>query len=158
MEDIEVSFVVKSKADSRLMRAIGWLLGIFGNKRFMTNFWTTLGTSTIWAPTSVTIGPDTLRDHSVAIRHELVHIQQARRWPVIWQLAYLLLPLPFGLAWFRWRWEREAYLVNLKAGVMSIEDVVNTLWNNYGWCWPKRWMRSWLSAEMKRAAADWRRG
>jgi hypothetical protein len=79
-----------------------------------------------------------------------VHIEQARRWPVFWQLSYLLLPLPFGFAWFRWHWEREAYLVDLRAGRLTVDEVVETLWSNYAWTWPKPWMRRWFERELGR--------
>ena len=46
-------------------------------------------------------------------RHELVHVRQWRRWHVLFWIGYLLLPLPIGLAWCRWRFEREAYLEEL---------------------------------------------
>ncbi len=35
----------KSKADSRFMRILAFLLAIVGNKRFMEDFWTTVGTN-----------------------------------------------------------------------------------------------------------------
>ena len=60
---------------------------------------------------------------------------------MLWQVAYLLLPLPIGLAWFRWASERRAYLVQLRAGA-SVDATVETLWSRYGWCWPRPWMRT----------------
>lgn len=133
---------VRLKAESRLMRVLGWLLRLIGVRDFMMRFWTTIGPRTIWAPAGVSLAH--LEAYALTIRHELVHARQARRWPVVFQVSYLLLPLPFGLAWFRWRWEREAYLVQLRAGAMTVDEVVDTLWRNYGWCWPRAWMRAWF--------------
>lgn len=128
---------VRSKSTSRLMCLLGAFLGPY----FMRGSWTTISGRTIWAP--VTAALDKLGVYETIIRHELVHIQQARRLPVLWQLSYLLLPLPIGLAWWRWRWEREAYLVDIRAG-REIEEVVDTLWRRYGWPWPRAWMRRWF--------------
>lgn len=134
---------IVSKADSRLMRLIGWLFALFGRTDFTTRWWTTIGARTIYAPIGVDLSD--LERYATVIRHELVHARQARRWPVFWQLSYLLLPLPFGLAWCRWASERQAYLVQLRAGTMTIDEVVTTLWDNYGWCYPRSWMRAWLA-------------
>ncbi len=106
-------------------------------------WWTTIGPRTIWAPVGTDLS--SIEAYATVIRHELVHARQARRWPVFWQLSYLLLPLPFGLAWCRWASERQAYLVQLRAGTMTIDEVVTTLWDNYGWCYPRSWMRAWLA-------------
>ena len=128
------------KGDSRLMWLIGKLL--FFVPHFSTRFWTTIG-RTIYYPDYV---EDPLAQETV-VRHELIHVAQFERWGAFFMLAYLLFPLPVGLAWFRWRWEREAYLVNLRAGA-PLDFVVFTLWNNYGWCWPKSWMRKWFQKNL----------
>ena len=135
---------VRIKSESWLMRAIGCLLG----RKFLERYWTTVSGSTIWAP----IGTDLSRldQYRVVIHHELVHVMQARRWPVLWQLSYLLLPLPVGLAYFRWRSERAAYLVDLRAGRVTVERVVQSLWSVYGWTWPRGLMRRWFLREMDR--------
>lgn len=134
---------IVSKADSRLMRVIGWLLSLIGNDRFMVGFWTTISARTIYAPIGVDLSD--LERYAVSIRHELVHARQARRLPVLWQISYLLLPMPFFFAWCRWASEREAYLVQLRAGTMTIDEVVTTLWNNYGATWPRSRMRAWFA-------------
>ena len=129
---------VRLKSDSWVMALIGKILG----KWFMQRAWTTIGPNTIWAPSSADL--DNLLKHEIVLRHELVHIKQARCWPCWFQLSYLLLPMPFLFAWGRWRWEREAYLVNIEAGTHPIEDVVQLLWSKYAWCWPKPLMRRWF--------------
>ena len=138
---------VRHKRTSWLMRTLGVVLGLVGID--FRRFWTTIGPSVIYAPDHVNL--DDLAPHHTVILHELVHIGQARRLPVLWQLSYILLPVPFGLAWFRWRWEREAYLIDIRKGRRSIEDVVTVLWSKYGWCWPRSWMRRWF---LSRTAGD----
>lgn len=69
--------------------------------------------------------------------------------------ALALAPLSLGFAWGRWRCEREAYLPSVRAAARRsrveraerIEFIVNTLWRNYGWAWPRAWMRAWFEKE-----------
>ena len=136
---------VSHKRSSWMMRFIGLILPA----AFSTRFWTTVSGWHIHAPNGADL--KALEKYESIILHELVHIRQARRFPGHWQLSYLLLPLPIGLAWFRWLWEREAYLVNIRAGTMSAEDVVQTLGSvNYFWSWPRPWMRRWFKKAEKR--------
>jgi len=144
---MKINIVHKDR--SRLMRVISKLP--FIPKNFMTTTWTTIG-NTIYAPTYVN---KDLRDCAVhfeaTLRHEKVHVRQYSRYTIPGFLfIYLLLPVPIFLAYGRWRFEREAYLENLKRHSdplkkeKMIERIVNTLWNDYAWCWPKRWMRAWF--------------
>lgn len=131
-----------AKRDSRLMRVLGLLLCAVGTRGFNERFWTTLG-RTIYYPTSV---HDPFA-HPVVLEHELVHVQQWRRWGLFLWISYLLLPLPIGLAWFRFRWEREAYLVQLARAPdreHEIERIVDVLWFGYARPWPRSWMRRWF--------------
>ena len=130
------------KRGSPIMAVAALLLRALGLREFTTRYWTTLA-RTIYFPTSV-------RDpyaHPQVIAHELVHVQQWARWGLWLWLSYVLLPLPVGLAWFRWRWEREAYLVQIERAVdrrAEIDRVVEVLWSGYGWPWPRPWMRRWF--------------
>jgi hypothetical protein len=131
-----------AKAESRLMRACAWALRPLGNRVFMARYWTTIG-STIYYPACVA---DPLA-HAVVLEHELVHVRQWRRWGVLMWLSYLLLPLPIGLCWFRFRWEREAYLVELAHATdreREITRIVDALWFGYAFPWPRPWMRRWF--------------
>ena len=132
---------VRSKSESRLMRTIGWVLGLLGIS-FTERFWTTISGKIIWAPTTANL--DNLEGYAVTLRHEMTHIRQARDYPVWFQLSYLLLPLPFLFAYGRWHWERQAYLVDIRAG-RPVEDIVQSLWRNYLFTWPKPWMRAWFA-------------
>jgi hypothetical protein len=133
---------VLAKAESRLMHACALLLRALGNRAFMERYWTTLG-RTIYYPSCVT---EPLA-HPVVLEHELVHVRQWRRWGLWMWFSYLCLPVPVGLAWFRFRWEREAYLVELahaRDRAREIDRIVNTLWYGYAFPWPRRWMRRWF--------------
>jgi hypothetical protein len=144
LADRNVRFVRKDR--SWLMRAIGWFLMVtFINQRFMTDYFTVIGKRTIYYPTKVTqkleLG-EGIERFRTTLEHELVHMRQRDKWKILWQISWVLLPLPFLLAWCRWRWEREAYLTNIRNGT-PIDWCVNALWA-YGWPWPKPWMRKWF--------------
>lgn len=129
--------------------------------------WTTIG-DTIWTPMGRTDwGQDTPIRHPVTVAHEAIHVRQQSLWrtlmgPIglpLWIAAYLLFPVPFGLAWFRWRMEREAYLSDLawalKIGGSKLsakraaEGVIDTLWSQ-GMTWPKPWMRRYFHQQIDR--------
>jgi len=127
------------KHNSPLMKFINFFVRII-NPKFMEMF-TTIG-STIYVPENNVLP-------RIILKHEIVHVEQWRKWGILYYISYLLLPIPFGLAWFRWKWEREAYMVNL-AYCSDIEWCIDILWDNYGWCWPKPWMRAWFEKELRK--------
>lgn len=98
------SFKVKFKDCSRFMKFIATLL--FFNKQFMTRFITTIG-NTIYFPSEQFIKDDE-RVAMRALTHELIHIQQAKKYGrVLFYLMYLfpqcLTPLSvFALLAFVW--------------------------------------------------------
>ena len=113
---------------------------------FQTSIWTTVG-ETIYHP-HTELGAKVPYQ---VLEHEKVHVAQYRRLSVpLFLFLYLLMPLPIGLAYFRWRLEREAYLLEINEHGRGIEDVVQTLWHGYGWPWPRRWMRAWFVRHAKR--------
>jgi len=163
--------VLKRKSESKLMRAIARLPVVPDS--FMRSFWTTVG-QTIYVPAQHDKDEDwgtpawRIR-HASVISHELVHVDQFRRWSVpLMALGYIgpapfllpfcwlhwgvlvsmiaLLPLSCGLAYFRWRIERRAYLRNLRAGVSS-ERIAETLWHDYFYTWPPKWVVKWFSRQ-----------
>jgi hypothetical protein len=79
------------------------------------------------------------------LKHEEVHADQFAKWwgPVVIPLLAVLLPLPVYYSG-RWFIERDAYLVDIKAGHRSIKSSVDTLWNRYGYAWPKDLMTKWF--------------
>ena len=137
---------LRPKSGSRMMKALGVFFRVFGNKRFMSNYWTTIR-DTIYYPTTVT---DPYRYVQI-IAHECVHVEQWRKWRVLQSFSYIFLPVPVLFAWCRWRWEREAYLVTIGFAPnkeREIERIVHDLWHDYLWPWPRKWMRKWFRAHV----------
>ena len=139
---------VVPKASSRQMRLYGVLLRGVGNGEFMSAYWTTIG-RTIYYPAGVT---DPLA-HLEVLEHELVHVRQWERWWLLFSVSYLLLPVPVLLAWCRWFWEREAYLVQIREAPDKAEEIercVQRIWSGYAWPWPRPWMRRWFRRQVER--------
>lgn len=109
-------FKVVPKSESSLMRAINAFLLVisFGQiRQFMTSFTTTVGTTVY-----VTDGWKDSTDESkkILLRHERVHMRQARRLTrPLFSFLYLFVFLPGGLAWFRAKFEKEAYEESFRA-------------------------------------------
>jgi hypothetical protein len=107
--------------------------------RYVTTLWHTVYVTPDWDQRPI-------EDRWATLRHELVHVRQFERWGVLMAIAYLLLPLPIGLAWFRMRCERAAYEETLRAhyeigGRAAVEKlrahVIRQFTSGaYGWMWP----------------------
>jgi hypothetical protein len=68
---------LKSKADSKLMKFIG-----FFYPKFLTSYWTTIG-DTIYYPTTVVIATEAdKKARSVTIQHEMVHVEQYKKYGI----------------------------------------------------------------------------
>lgn len=128
--------------------------------------------------------PQWVRKNRRVIAHELVHVAQFERWgllvmallylgpspfvailaPVLLVLGVpwfvllavfvLLAPLSVGLAWGRWRVEREAYLsdmesLGIKPDSVLIANYSDLLWGEYLFCWPPSWSRSWFVRRLR---------
>jgi hypothetical protein len=142
------------------------LVAIFtlgGNRNFLKGYYTTIGK---W------IGvPEGWEDRSLAgriavLEHELVHVKQCAKCGLgnatlglpLFTILYLLVPLPVGLAYFRWRFEREAYAhgINVRIKIEphrrqdKIDSAVKQLTTGlYGWTWPfKKSVRAWFEANI----------
>lgn len=122
-------------------RSSFWLtrfLNLFGGN----TMWTTIG-DTIYFPDLYTL--DEAGIFTEIIEHEKVHIEQFEKYGIFGFLfLYILIPLPAFLSYFRWKFEREAYLVDIKCGHLTTDQVVETLHCNYVRPWPKSWMKSWF--------------
>lgn len=93
------------------------------------------------------------------IPHESRHTKQYRwfgfgisPWVgiLLFMVAYLLLPIPFGLSWVRYRLELDAccasWRLRKKAGAtkdevvaMALRSAIRVSSSNYGWAWPESW-------------------
>ncbi len=162
------SFKVVEKPDSWLMKAINVALialTLGMQRAFMTGFITTIG-YTVYVP-SGWLGSDALAVQ-VVLRHERVHMRQRAKYGMfLFSLLYLLAPLPIGLAYFRAKFEREAYTETLNAGAQLASDpdavsqwvpdiVSDFVGPSYLWMWPFRktvtgWFQSAASAAISAA-------
>jgi len=144
-------FRIVRKADSRLHRAIDVALRAvtLGRMRdYLDQYQTTIG-RTVYVTSDWDAWPADRR--YVTLRHEAIHLRQFRKLTLpVMALLYLLVPLPMGLAYFRARFEMEAYAESIRAAaevwgpgeprrIEFREHVVSQfLGASYGWMWPFR--------------------
>lgn len=110
------NFKLVKKRDSKLMKFIDlFLKGItFGKMNsFMEDFITTIGNTVYvnnnWDKRSAST-------KAITLRHERIHMRQSKRIGAIsFSLLYLLIPLPVVFAYYRKKFEQEAYEESLKA-------------------------------------------
>jgi hypothetical protein len=120
------------------------------NRDFLKGYYTTIG-GVVGYPTGWE--KRSIEGRIAVLEHELVHIRQCAKlgfgnvWVgfPLYMITYLLLPLPVGLAYFRWCYEREAYAHGIRMRLLMqphlrqrlIDSAVNQLTSgNYGWTWP----------------------
>jgi hypothetical protein len=140
-------FRLRYKRGSIAQRAIGKALALItlGGMRTYVSGYHTVMFGTLW----VSEGWEQMSDveRYVLLRHERVHLAQARRMGAVTMgFAYLFLPLPLGLAYVRARIEWEAYEETLRAlvEVSGLEAArAQRAWlkarfvgPDYGWMWP----------------------
>ena len=103
-------FYTMPKESSRLMKFIDRFLRIasFGRStKFMTHFVTTIGT-TVYLPSEWKRGTEA--SQLATLRHERVHMRQSKKYGfLLFSLLYLFLPFPIGFAYYRMKFEMEAY-------------------------------------------------
>jgi len=144
-------FEIISKNDSKLMKIIDIALKIitFGQmKMFMTRFITTMGNK-VYVPSDWDQYP--IMSKASILRHERIHMRQAKKYGrFIFSVLYLLAPFPVGIAYFRKKFEQEAYEESLKTiyewrGLKVLESPElkeRTLSHftsaEYFWMWPFR--------------------
>lgn len=126
------------KHESRLMR-LAFNLGLMRLwcPRFMETYTTVFG-STIAMPAWL-IGTTS---GARVLRHERVHLRDARSWPVLFHLSYVLLPIGPS---FRALWELRAYRETLRCELEATGRISDgTLafvasqftGSSYLWMWP----------------------
>ena len=163
------SFKIVWKKDSWLMKFISGFLRVITfnqQKTFLTQYITTIG-YTVYVPDSWSEGEDVGR--IVTLRHERVHMRQRRSLTMpLYTFLYLLCPLPLGLAYFRAKFEMEAYEETLKALVELLASgeaiikhpdyrarlIENFTGAGYFWMWPFRgYMERWYDKAVEKALA-----
>lgn len=156
-------FKIVYKKDSSLMKSINFFLKTisFGKmKTFMDSFITTIG-ETVYVPTDW--HENSASTKAITIRHERVHMRQAKKYGrVLFSIMYLLLPIPIGAAYFRAKFEKEAYEESLKAVheyygsklfTNSLKESILKHFTTaeYIWMWPwKKSLDSWYDAAVDR--------
>lgn len=153
---------------------VAWLLfivtfGAFNRQAFLDRFATTIGPY-IAIPASWSA--EAVQD---LLAHEARHVTQSRWFgfgihPLIgvpfMALAYLLLPLPLGLSWVRFRLELDADVASWKAlkqafplaardavmpRAIRFSETVSSA--AYGWAWPKTWCKARFVAAAEKVLA-----
>lgn len=170
--------IILTDKSSWFWTAVAWLLFIisFGKsdrERFLKSFATTLG--------PVQAYPSTWSADSVkrVIAHEGRHTIQAR-WFGLWispwvglpfmGLAYALLPIPAGLAYFRFKLELDAekfsWRWNLKEGLITEDEVswraatfaATVSGVDYLYPWPQAWVMDAFDEAAGEVLAEWSSG
>jgi hypothetical protein len=114
----------------------------------MQSFITTVG-HTVYVPADWDSKPET--NKITVLRHERVHMRQAKKYTrFLFGFLYLFFPFPVIFAYYRMKFEREAYAESMLAaseyhGIDSIKDFVykNKVISHftsaeYFWAWPWR--------------------
>jgi hypothetical protein len=157
-------FKIVPKEQSVLMRGIDkflWLVTAGKMSTFMTTFTTTIG-RTIYTPTKWESWKN--RQRIAILRHERVHLRQGKKYGAfLFGFLYLFVPLPIGLAWFRAKFEKEAYEESIRSaielyGVAAVNNrayresiVQNFVGPSYAWMWPFRGsVERWYDEAVKR--------
>lgn len=144
-------FKLVPKADSTFMKVLNVCLLIitFGQmKAFMTRFTTTIGdtvyTNTAWDERSEV-------SKIITLRHERIHMRQKKRYTAFgFSFLYLFVFFPIGLAYFRAKFEKEAYEESIRSvafyvGIDRVKHpefrkqlVDHFTTSQYFWMWPFR--------------------
>jgi len=142
-----------SKSESKFMRLINFISYPFMLGKFNTQFFTTIK-NTIYYP--VVVEDLFSQQYEDTIEHELVHVEQFKKMGVIlFFLFYIFLPLPILFSG-RWFLERKAYMVQIntqkkqehKENMISL--VVDSLWKNYFFPYPRSLMTKWFKKQIKK--------
>jgi hypothetical protein len=155
-------FSLVYKKDSHFMKVLNVLLKIvtFGlQKYFMSRYTTTVG-YTVYIP--ATWNDWDWRVRATILRHEAVHMRQRKKYGMIlFAFLYLLFPLPVVFAYYRKKFEQEAYEESMRAnleyfgpnyfGAVAKEHVVAQFTSaRYVWTWPWRSsIEDWYDAHLE---------
>lgn len=157
-------FEILPKNKSVLMKVIDAVLKIitFGQmKNFMTGFITVMGNK-VYVPNAWE--DNTLTSKAEIIRHERVHMRQSKKYGrFLFSFLYLVIPFPIGIAYFRKKFEQEAYEESLKALYEYHGEKIFTprlkegmlahfTTAQYFWMWPwRKDLEKWYDAAVEKA-------
>ena len=141
-------FELVEKRNSLFMKIINVLLRIITfntQKHFMTQYITTIGEK-VYVPDSWENMDN--RSKIVILRHEFIHMKQKKKYTFLFfSFLYLLIPFPFFVAYFRTKFEKEAYEESIRIRVALYgrnsvktdeykKHIVNQFTTGmYGWMW-----------------------
>ncbi len=160
-------FRIVQKSDSWFQRVIHVALVAvtLGQMRsYLDGYYTTIGKTLYVTKWWDRCDPD---ERYITLCHELIHLRQFRRYtPPLMSVLYLLIPLPMGLAFFRAKFEKEAYAETLRAtqecygnaairGDSLRERILGQFTSaSYGWMWPfRKHMEQWYDSECSKLEA-----
>jgi len=160
-------FEIIEKEKSVLMKFIDAALKIitFGQmKLFMTGFITTMGNK-VYVPSSWENA--TITSKAEIIRHERVHMRQAKRHGrFLFSVAYLLVPFPLVFARWRKKFEQEAYEESLRAiyeyhgekaftPALKENMIAHFTTAQYFWMWPfRKSIEAWYDAAIEKVKSS----
>jgi len=160
-------FSIVDKESSVLMRVINIFLFILTCGRhtgFLTKYITVIG-NTVYVPPSWHSSHDVAR--AIVLRHELVHMRQCKKHGhLLFTLMYLFFPVPVFFAYYRKKFEQEAYEETLRAMVeyVGIEALTPKVRERvlahfssveYVWAWPWRnSLENWYDSFVAQLAKD----
>lgn len=159
-------FELREKRSSWLMRfidAVLWLITLGRMKSFVSSFTTTIG-YVVYTPTSWDDWSE--RSRIAILRHERVHMRQRKEKGAFWfSVSYLLLPFPVLWAYYRMKYEMEAYEESMRVlweyqGTKALDDIHRAAMirrftsAEYFWMWPwRRRIERWYDDFVKRIVA-----
>ena len=160
-------FKVVPKSESTLMKVADIclkLITFWQLRTFMTRFTTTVGYTVYVTDSWASMSPVS---KMVLLRHERVHMRQRRKYgSFLFTVLYLFLFFPVGIAYFRAKFEKEAYAEGMRAMLELLPETgVSTLQSKqfrdrtvrhfttaeYFWMWPwKRSIERWYDETVRR--------
>ena len=153
-------FAVAYKDESHFQQWIARLIWVF-NRHYLTRY-TTVMFGRVYFPSRKwrdEVGPEQIYN---TLRHEAVHLRDARRFPVLFQFSYLFF-LPTVLT-VRAVWEWRAYLETLRVHVEIHGEIPESLLEriqnrftgpDYLFMFPfPKLIRRWLEAARRRLEAE----
>jgi hypothetical protein len=108
-------FRLIEKSSSRFMKVLDFclkLITLWQMDQFMVSFVTTIGYK-VYTPANWRIWDETTR--CVLLRHERVHMHQKKKYKWLFGWLYLFLPVPTVFAYYRKKFEMEAYEETIRA-------------------------------------------
>lgn len=142
-------FKLVRKADSRFMWLLSKILLVltFGSQKSFMSDYTTVIRYTVYTPEAWDLWP--VYSKESLLRHERIHMRQSDKYTFpLYMVLYLLVPFPLGLAYYRAKFEKEAYTETMRlAYVRHGQSILYSetyrqhflkqfTTGRYGWMWP----------------------